>query len=338
VALAPSDGMYTGPYGAVDLRDVDYLVIQGARDGDLPSFAGLRTYHRVAFSGDGNHLKVALYSYRANHGRFNEGWDAGDAGPLVSWLLDRGSLLSSAEQQRLAKATIGAFLARALQGETGYDAFFREPRSGQAWLPDDIIETHWETSARTVIHDFNRVRDDHLLVDAGFDRLGRADPGLRDRNHQGDRAAHLQWSRESSLTVAVSAAQASGLEPGGALVFSLVAAVPGQTLDPTIELQTADGRTFTTTLSETAPARPLLSTRLWKVDALGARYLPGELLEVPYERVAQTYALPLSAFGISENDIETVRSITLRFDGQGDAYLDDLAFEPEVATALTGHP
>jgi hypothetical protein len=67
--------------------------------------------------------EVAAYSQRANHGRFNSIWDTGDAGPLTSWMLDRGSLLSADQQEDLAKALVGAFLARSLEGRIEYDAF-----------------------------------------------------------------------------------------------------------------------------------------------------------------------------------------------------------------------
>ena len=81
--------------------------------------------------------------------------------------------------------------------------------------------------------------------------------------------------------------------------------------------------------------RPLFSTRRWKFDALGDRYLPSEKLTSPVERFLQTYEIPLSAFtrpmprpdgGPAGLDL-----VTIRFEGSGTAYLDDIAFEPPVA-------
>ena len=137
VGLAPSDGMARGAPPV--LRDADYLVIQGAHDGDLPGFSGLRAYHRTEVGPGG--LKAAVYIGRANHGRFNTVWNDGDAGPVHSWMLERGSLLSAGEQQRAAQAIVAAFLARSLQADLRYDAFLHDPRAGRAWLPDDVIET-----------------------------------------------------------------------------------------------------------------------------------------------------------------------------------------------------
>ena len=336
IALAPSDGMYVGPGARPSLRDVDYLVMQGAHDGDLPGFSGLLTYHRVDLGTDGHHLKVALFSARANHGRFNSVWDDGDAGPLASWMLDRGSILSPADQQRLAKAAVTAFLARSLEGRTAYDAFFREPRAGRAWLPDDIVETHWQSSSRIVVDDMaTRVGDDDLRTFSGFDRAVRADPMLRDGVPQSDRAVALTWSRESTYTVSVEPTAAVAIDPHGTLVLSLLISADDLTAsDPTIELRAADGETAAIRLGAVSPERPLLPARLWKLDGLGDRYLPTERQVIPAERFLQTHEIPLSVFttGPAAMDISELRSVTIRFEGTGSVFLDDVGFEPAVRT------
>lgn len=70
------------------------------------------------------------------------------------------------------------------------------------------------------------------------------------------------------------------------------------------------------------------------VDGLGDRYLPDERLATPVERFLQTYEINLSAFavpvprpGAGPSGLE---SVTIRFEGSGSAYLDDLGFEPAV--------
>lgn len=330
VGIAPSDGQYQGPGAPIRLTDVDYLVLQGAHDGDLPAFTGLATYHRVTFSGEGDHLKVALYSERANHGRFNTVWDTGDAGPLASWLLDRGSILSPQEQQQLARAAIGAFLQRSLFGRTEYDAFFREPRSGRAWLPDDVVLTEWATSARVVVDDFVSGPGEATELQ-GFDETTTTDPRLRDGAVQADRALRLAWSGPAIVTLPVPPERASSLSPADSLVLSLVSAgEPLGNAGPVIHLVLPDGRDRSVALDETLGVRPLLPTRLWKVEALGARYLPDEQLRSPVERFLQTYQVPLAAFdaALTADDLAGVQSIQVRFTGSGSAYLDDIGFEP----------
>jgi len=331
IGLAPSDRQYAGPLAPISLTDVDYLVMQGAHDADLPAFTGLQTYHRVSFTGRGDHLKVALYSQRANHGRFSTVWDTGDAGPLTSWMLDRGSILSMDEQQQLARAAIGAFLARSLFDETSYDAFFADPRSGRAWLPDDVVLTHWESSERVVAADF----DDGLvnggsIAATGFDSVLLRDPLLRDRATQDDRAVLLSWSDAASYRIALEPQVRAGIDPDGRLVLSIAAGDEGVVPDPWVELRTADGGSATVQLDDLVPLRPPLPTRLWKLDWLGDRYLPTERLHWPAEHFLQTYAVPLSAFVevTPDLDLERLEEVVIHVAGSGSMYLDDVAFEP----------
>jgi hypothetical protein len=326
--------MYAGPGAPIALRDLDYLTLQGAHDGDLPGFSGIQTYHRVSFSDGVDHLKVALYTERANHGRFSSVWDYGDTGPLSSWLLDRGSMLSAAEQQRLAKAVIGAFLARSLQGQASYDAFFREPRGGREWLPDDVVETHWQSSRRVVVDDFTAGRiDGDRNVATGFATVTSGDPPLRDGTTQRDRATRLAWSGKARYELAVDRSTAAAIDPHGALVLAMAAANDAAApVDPIIELRTADGLTVAVRLSDVAPARPLLPTRIWKLAGLGERYLPTERHARPAERFLQTYEIDLSAFTAASPGFDATRIVGLAicFEGQGEVFLDDVAFEPPV--------
>jgi hypothetical protein len=335
VAFAPSDGMWRGAGSPIALRDVDYLVVQGAHDGDLPGLTGLKTFHRTTFE-TGGHLKVALFSERANHGRFNSVWNDADAGTLQSWTLDRGSLLSPSEQQRLDKAVVGAFLARSIRAQTAYDAFFREPRAGRVWLPDDVVETHWTSSDRRVVADFapGTADSDESRV-SGFTDIRFADPPLRDGATQGDRAAWLTWTAPASYGVAVAAETAARLDPSDSLVFSLTpSADPSDIPDPVIELRSADGRQVSIRLGSVAPGRPQLPARIRKWDALADRYEPTEKRTLPAERFMQTYDVPLAAFdaGATGFDLSSLAEVTFRFDAPGAVYLDDIGFEPEVRT------
>ncbi|HET9457483.1 MAG TPA: hypothetical protein VFO78_09090 [Candidatus Limnocylindrales bacterium] len=338
VGIAPSHGMYLGPGAPVALRDVDYLVLQGAHDGDLPAFSGLQTYHRVSFGEDvdASRLKVALYAERANHGRFSSVWVTGDAGSMLSWLLDRGSMLAPAEQQHLARAVIGAFLARSLQGQTAYDAFFREPRAGRHWLPDEVVASHWESSRRVVLDSFTEGRIDEKRHEAiGFAKVTSGDPPLRDGTSQRDRATRLAWDGEARYELSVDRATAAAIDPGGALVLAMVTAADrADRVDPLLELRAADGRTAALRLSEVVPARPLLPTRLWKLTELGERYLPGEALAYPVERFLQTYEIDLAAFTAAAPGFDPTRitSVAVCFEGEGAVFLDDVGFEPAAGS------
>jgi hypothetical protein len=333
VALAPSDGMYRGPGAPAQPRDVDYLVVQGAHDGDLPGYSGIRTYHRIDLGAGTDYLKVALFSERANHGRFNSAWDDSDAGPLPSWLLDRGSLLSAVDQQRLARTVVTAFLARSIERAMGYEAFFREPRAGRAWLPDDVIQTHWETSGRVVVESGAATAADRSIRSSGFDRLAGVDPTLRDGVPQVDRAIALRWSGPAEVAIPIDGLAIPRLRDDDSLVFSMAPWIdPGHPVDPLIELELADGRVSSVRMSALSASRPLLPTRLWKIDGIGERYLPEERQILGAERFLQTHALPLGALlavvpGANPSD---VRAIRFRFDAPGSVLLDDIGFESAV--------
>ena len=331
IAIAPSDGMYRGSGSGTRLLNVDYLAIQGARDGDLPAFSALQPYHRVEFDEPG-HLKVALYSARANHGQFNSIWDYGDAGPNISWMLDRGAILSVAEQQRLAKTVIAAFLARSIQHETAYDAFFREPRAGRDWLPDDLVQTHWESSGVVVVDSMELIEDERKLF-TGFGVARTVDPPLRDGTTQRDRAVLLEWNGPASLMIPVAPEVSERVPSGGSLVFSMAPASEAEPApDPTIQLRSSDGSISTTRLSLVAAARPLIPVQLWKFDGLGDRYLVEERHDWSAEQFMQTYEVPLAAFDVGSHgeNPRSVVGIALLFDGQGSVYLDDIGFEGPV--------
>jgi hypothetical protein len=86
VALAPIDGQFNPAGRSAPLTNVDYLVLQGAHDGDVSAFSGERAYNRLKFTDGKPHFKSALFIYRANHSRFNTAWglnDAGDGDELV---------------------------------------------------------------------------------------------------------------------------------------------------------------------------------------------------------------------------------------------------------------
>jgi len=333
IALAPSSGQYRGPRPTAQ-PEADYLTIQGAYDGDLMGFRGLQTYHATelatpAGADRGEQLRVALYSARANHGRFNSVWLDGDGG-VASWLLDRGAVLPLADQQRLAKTTVTAFLDRSLRGRTEYDAFFRDPLAGRAWLPDDLLLSHWESSGLLALAEFERT--DLGVITSGFDTVSRRDPGLRDGGKQMDHAAFVAWSAPASLTLDAQAGALAGVDDTWSLVFAMSGGDgAGTSVDPIIEIATSDGQSATVRLSDVTTPRPVVANELWKLPGLGERYMTDERRATDTERFMHTYAVQLSRLGLSGiGDVAQIESVSLRFDGAGSAYLDGIGFEPPL--------
>jgi hypothetical protein len=253
-------------------------------------------------------------------------------------MLDRGSLLSQEEQQRLAKALVGAFLARSLEGQTAYDALFRDPRAGRDWLPDDVLATHWESSARVSVADLGAQSvEDQPITAVGFKEVRRQDPQLRNGSFQGDRAIRLDWDGPASFRVAIDPATASKVDPQGQVVLSLASPDERPIPAPTLALHFGDAEPGVVPLASVSPMRPPLPTRLWKHQALGDRYAPTERIDWPAERFGQTYAVDLSDFASPDGvNISDLVAVEISFAGEGAAFLDDLAFEPAVALSTAG--
>jgi hypothetical protein len=147
---------------------------------------------------------------------------------------------------------------------------------------------------------------------------------------QGDRALQLSWSSAASVEIALDDDVAARVDRDGWLTLSIGTAGTGPVPQPQLELRSTDGETAAVAMSAVAPARPVLPAHLWKLDWLGQRYLPSERIEWPAERFMQTYAIELERFAEANPalDLDRLESVTLRFSGSGDAYLDDIAFEP----------
>ena len=143
-AIAPTDGLYKPAGKEVELKNMDYLVLQGARDNDVKSFSGYRQFDRVLLSRNtargsteaGINFKSAVYIANANHAGFNAKWGTHDGfGPFVH-LYRRSGILSPEAHKNIAKVYITAFCEAALKKDRTYRALFRSWKSGAEYLPD----------------------------------------------------------------------------------------------------------------------------------------------------------------------------------------------------------
>lgn len=159
VAIAPVDGQYKPGETQTPLENVNYLVLHGANDGDVQSFAGLRQYERVKFTDSLYHFKSALYIYGANHGQFNTTWGNSDSGQPYGSLLNKKALMSMEDQLQIGKVYISAFLQATLQGKKEYKDLFKDYRSANNWLPPTIYLNQYESSDWKVIADFEEDLD-----------------------------------------------------------------------------------------------------------------------------------------------------------------------------------
>ncbi|MGW8265453.1 MAG: alpha/beta hydrolase family protein, partial [Longimicrobiales bacterium] len=147
VAIAPVDGQYRPTSRLVPLEDINYLVFHGTHDGDVSSYAGLRTWKRISFSLEEPHFKASVYVHRANHGQWNTVWGAHDRGPRSGRTLDLRGLLDGEEQRQFALVYVTAFLEANLKGRKEYLPLFRDHRVIGGWLPKTMYITQFQESS-----------------------------------------------------------------------------------------------------------------------------------------------------------------------------------------------
>jgi hypothetical protein len=326
VAIAPAEGQYK-PAGRYRwIQDVSYLTLQGAHDADVSSFMGSLQWDHVRYSGAGPWFKAEIYAYRANHGQFNTVWGRTDAGQPLSWLLNLKPLLPGAEQRRIAKSYIAAFLEATLRGRREYLPLFRDWRVGRAWLPETIYVNRFQDPSYVPLASFQedadittatapggRIAGDHLSIW----REARIPWRGGDRDYNG---VFLGWNRakgspaaEYTVTLPEGAAVKWQLGKASMLELSMAALdedapLPGKTEDErgkeaedsgkgrpspdfTIELTDSDGVTASAPVSRFAAIPPPLTEKFTKLDVIeSAAY------EKDWEPVLQTVRVPLAAF------------------------------------------
>lgn len=155
IAIAPVDGQYEPGDARTTLKDINYLVLHGAQDADVSSFAGSKQYERITFSDSTDYFKSGIYIKGANHGQFNTSWGDNDTGFIPTKFLNNEPLLSSADQEKIAQVYISAFLETTLKDNTIYQSLFTDARKGKDWLPKTVYLNQYEDASFEVLTSFD---------------------------------------------------------------------------------------------------------------------------------------------------------------------------------------
>jgi len=344
VAIAPADGQYK-PHGlARVIKDVSYLLIQGGHDQDLSSLAGIRQYNRVKFEANPDAFKAVAYVYRANHGNFSSVWAANDHGPSASMLLNRAGLLAGEEQQMAARVFMTAFLETTLRGKNEYRQVFVTPARARDWLPEDVYITQYDDASYQAVNTHERAgkleRID--MAEGKATTLGMTPPfkqalTLRDGLSQNNTALRAAWDARANPSYTLGLPQGSNsdimLTGEERLVFDLANLMEDQTpLFVTVELLDAKGKVAVLPVSRFGVLPPPVPAKLQKSKAisnlLGSDFFPK--VNSPYERVLQSYEIPLSAFVAVNMDFDPqhIKMIRFRFNDEmsGKVYVDQVGF------------
>lgn len=156
IALSPTEGIHRPAQKELSLKDINYLVLQGAQDMDVTSFMGDDLF-RMADPGE-NGIKAQVYIQNANHGQFNSVWGQRDTPVLWSFVNHHDMLITMEEQQEAAKVFASAFLNITLLGNTEYRSLFETFACGEEWLPPTLYTTDYISSDSTILADFDHTR------------------------------------------------------------------------------------------------------------------------------------------------------------------------------------
>jgi hypothetical protein len=147
------DGAYRPAGRATQLHDVSYLTVHPGRDGDHPSFHGLRQYERATFTQAGDAVKAAVYLEDANHTQFNTAWRNTDLPGLAGRMLDSAQVMPGRDQQRDVAVAVLAFLDATLHGDRARLAVLHDT-SHPAWSAATRVLSRYADGGDVVLADF----------------------------------------------------------------------------------------------------------------------------------------------------------------------------------------
>lgn len=344
-AIAPTDKKVDGVFAK--LKNVNYLTLQGARDGDVTDFDGDRQYARTGFTKGNPSFKTSLYIADANHSQFNSGWGGRDASFPKGILLSRSGMLSPQDQRQIAKVYISAFLETTLHRQEQYVPLFQDYRTGESWLPDTAYYNRYESgfmiSWAKYDEDMNRV----TLPGGGIAKGNNVDwkeEEAKNRRDSGKATRGVTLER-NSLSVEASdysltwdkTAPSPGTEGPELLSFSLSdrsfemenasGDATSEQLQIEVELETSDGVSVRLPLADFMPVLPLPEIS-YTLHPWLDRHLSDGKYKNPTEAVFQTYRLPLSAFREADPRFDPssgITRLTFRLNGgAGRVMLDDI--------------
>lgn len=344
VAIAPVDGQYKPAGEPTKPENVDYLVLHGTYDADVQSFHGSRVLARVKFDDGQFHFKTSLYVDHANHGQFNTGWGWSNWGGIGEWALNRRGIMPAADQERIAKVAITAFLEASLHGQSGYLPLFRDWRAARAFLPDTIYMQEYVDSATQWLANFDEDIDASTSTFEGGSLRGEHLSDWKERlvkikwGEKDTRAVFLGWNRkdapgEPSYTMTLPSVS------GTVLTFTLADSKQSpadydnkkkddkkkeqkdekkdrEPIDLTIEVTDTTGASARVALSSYAFLQPQLESQILKAKFMNST--------ANSEVVYQTFEFPLAAFqGVDATKLRTIRWIFNRSE-KGVVILDNV--------------
>lgn len=340
IAIAPTDGQYKPIDKSVGLKDVNYLLLQGAHDADVTAFLGSHQYNRVEFSPETNYFKASFYIYGANHGQFNETWGGRDGIGLGKRLLETRNLMPKEEQEKIAKVLISAFLDSTLKNNNKYNTLFSDLRYAKPLLPDTLYISNYFDGKTTVISNYEEDIDINSTTLSGGTITGEnfiewKEKKIELKNGRRENSAvHLSWdnAEKSDLTVySITLPEKEGnLSEDSVIVFSIADGEmkkeknnQEKPIDLTICVTDKSGNESKLPLSSYMVLQPMISGEIFKVPFAG--------LIKTKEPVFQNYRFDLKVFKAANPKFipDQISKVSFIFDRskRGTVLIDDIGIK-----------
>ncbi len=352
IAIAPTKNNYHPSNTKVSLKNISYLLIQGAHDGKAVSLFGSELFNKISFDNSDYNFKSILYSYRSSHNRFNSSLSKFDYNFPLNIFLNKIPLLSRNDHQKLTKVYALAFFRATLYEDKPYISLFKDYKIALKWLPDDLYINRFEDSTYNVICNYEE--DVDLLTGSktgieiktnGLTYWREGDIKRRRNGYKGNKVSYIGWDRiknkkpSYSIYLSDKYREESVLNKDSLLTFALAdarVAFPklygkdkgnAQT-DFTIEIGLIDGKTVSLPLSKfmKVPRTFISKITKTKFDHL--------FIGDSFELTLQSYELPLNLFfeKTPELDYNSIKYIRFKFDltKKSIIIIDNIGFVKEM--------
>lgn len=330
IAIAPTVDQYMPVEHAVQIQDVNYMVLHGSNDQDVSIMMGEKQYKNVSFTDQaGSKCKASVYIMGANHGQFNSRWGRYDMIAATNGYLNTNHFLAKREQQLIAKAYIRTFLDLSLLKDDTYKNLLVDNRPYLDYLPKTVYMTDYMDASYEKICSFDESVDLHAgdSKDVWIDCTDMSDwtvqpeySGLvmQEENYVLD----CTWDDEATPTMQISMTPID--LSNGCLSFRIADMREGiadenNGIDYTVTFIDTSGNK----VSSKCPRYiyPSLALQLYKQDVLAGSY--------EYRHQMQKVMVSKDSFEIDGNfDISAVCGIVFEFDGKsdGEVIIDDVAY------------
>lgn len=325
ISIAGTDGQYKPAGQPMELKDINYLAIQGAHDMDVNSFDGASLYSRIGFTKGSEYFKASVYMYGANHGQFNTEWGETDGAGLGNKLFNIAQLIPQEEQLQATKVLISSFLDTTLKESDEYRTVFQDLGYAREWLPDTMYISNYMDANTTIISSFDEDIDLGTTTLAGGRLIGE---GLKEWKEEKVEMKNmtdqystvsLGWDRASTSVVPeyTMILPNDGLDVSdhNSIVFSIANgdrevenSGTDALIDLTIKVEDKDGNTAALPLSSEAVLLPMLEGNIVKWPFTS--FMPTK------EPVFQNFAFKLSDLKKANPDFqpEQISKVSFVFD------------------------